>query len=146
MKLSKNFSLDEFLFSQTAARNEIDMKPSKEVIRNLEKLAKTILQPLRTALGPVVITSGYRPKELNDLVGGSKYSAHLDGRAADIKVIGRSVGEVFDWIIEHKGNQVDQVIHEFDRWIHIGISDKPRNQHLYATRKDGKTKYEFVNG
>ena len=94
----------------------------------------------------MIILSGYRPKQLNQLIGGSKYSAHIDLRAADIRVIGHSPAQVFKWLIQSPFiKQCDQVILEFGRWVHIGISDKPRQQVLKAFKKDGQTCYDFVN-
>ena len=89
MKLSDNFSLHEFLLSQTATRNNISMDPPIEVIDNLRRLCVDILQPLRDATGKsIYISSGYRPPKLNELIGGSTTSAHMDGRAADFVVNG----------------------------------------------------------
>ena len=59
--LSPHFYLDEFTVSQTAERFGIGMIPSEAVINHLRTLCRELLQPLREALGPVVITSGYRP-------------------------------------------------------------------------------------
>ena len=47
----------------------------------------TILDILRSKLGkPVIITSGYRTPEWNAKCGGAKYSYHMRGMAADIRV------------------------------------------------------------
>ena len=42
--LSENFTLDEFVFSQTAARLGIDNTPSPEVLANLKRLAQALEQ------------------------------------------------------------------------------------------------------
>ena len=60
------------MFSEVAERYEIDMTPPAHIVPNIEKQVKKILQPLRTALGSTIILSGYRPKQLNQLVGGSQ--------------------------------------------------------------------------
>jgi len=91
MKLSKNFTLGEFLRSSTAERYEdiaIEQNnPSQEVIDNLKYLCTSTLQPLRETLGaPMKITSGYRCKSLNDLVGSTDRSQHLKGQAADVQL------------------------------------------------------------
>lgn len=54
------------------------------------------LETLRHLLGDrvVVITSGYRCPLHNKEVGGVKFSQHLLGRAADVKVTGRTPAEV----------------------------------------------------
>ena len=54
-----------------------------------------LLEQLRAHFGkPVTITSGYRTPAHNATAGGAKFSQHLYGRAADIRVQGASVEEV----------------------------------------------------
>lgn len=137
-KLSKNFTLEEFLQSETALRHGIYMTPSEEVKENLTALVNDVLQPLRDGLGaPLVVTSGYRPLALNRLLGSKDTSAHVEGRAADIKVIGVSPLEVAKFLEEHLLAMCDQIINEFDVWVHVAISKNPRSQTLTA-RKVGK--------
>jgi peptidase M15-like protein len=90
-RLSKNFTLGEFLRSATAERHEKIVEqqynPPQEVIANLTYLCTQTLQPIRELLGaPMKITSGYRCKLLNDLVGSSDRSQHLKGQAADVQM------------------------------------------------------------
>lgn len=141
-RLSKNFTLDEFLVSQTAARHGIDMTPSPRVIDNLERLCETCLQPVRDELGVVIyISSGYRPTKLNSLIGGSKTSAHRHGRAADFNAVGHTPYEIVK-IVADMGLPFDQVIHEFGQWVHLGIAEElPRRQVLTADRRDGSVIY-----
>ena len=55
----------------------------------------TILQKIRTHFGKsVTITSAYRTPGRNKSVGGTTYSQHLYGKAADIKVNGVSPKKV----------------------------------------------------
>ena len=140
MKLSANFELEEFLRSQTAARQNIDMMPSKEVIWNLTDLCESILQPLRDSLGPIVISSGYRPIQLNKAIGGSKTSVHIDGRAADFRVLGMSPYDVCVYIRDEKLSY-DQNIHEFGQWTHVGIAQDLRGEDLTAYKSGGRTRY-----
>jgi hypothetical protein len=142
MQLTKNFSLEEFLVSQTAERHDIDMTPPQHIIDNLRDLCVTVLQPIRTVVdSPLIISSGYRPPELNSLIGGSPTSAHRFGRAADFGVVGLSAVEVCDLVID-LDLVWDQLILEFRRWVHIGISDVlPRQQALTAVRQNGATVY-----
>jgi zinc D-Ala-D-Ala carboxypeptidase len=141
MQLSPNFTLEEFLVSQTAARHGIDMTPPQEVIDNLRRLCEKVLQPLRERAGsPVIISSGYRPRVLNDIIGGSKTSAHPFGRAADVRVIDMTPLETCELIVD-MGLEFDQLIHEFGRWVHVGISDEPRSELLTAVNEDGRTRY-----
>lgn len=141
MKLSDNFSLEEFLVSQTAERNGIDMTPDDLVVENIQKLVDTCLQPLRIALGSVIyISSGYRPRILNTLIGGSITSAHMSGSAADFRAAKYTPLEVCAMAVKLE-LPFDQVINEFGRWVHLGISDKLRGETLTAFRRDGKTRY-----
>ncbi len=148
MNLSPHFSLEEFCTSQTAARMGHAIDPSESDVRNLTRLCETVLEPLRTALDrPLIITSGLRPLWLNEAIGGSKSSAHMDGRAADMQVHGLSPLEVCRKVAELR-LPVDQCIHEFPPagWCHVGIAPAdslPRNQYLTARVLSGRTVYEI---
>lgn len=148
IQLSQNFYLDEFTRSQTAARHgiEIVVAPDSQVFHNLKRLCIEVLQPIRDALGPISISSGYRPAEVNRLIGGSKTSVHVLGLAADFTVAGKTPYEVAQWIAENNGSRTpyrkplwfDQCIHEFGRWVHIGLVDTdkvPRRQLLTAYKR-----------
>lgn len=133
--LSPNFYLDEFCRSQTAERfgKKIIVGLESSIAQNLQHLCVTVLQPLRDALGvPITVTSGYRPKWLNDHIGGSQTSHHLFGLAVDIVVPGVSPAEVAFKVAElHL--PFEQVILEYDSWTHISvpaIGDLPARQLL----------------
>ena len=83
-----HFSLSEFVASRTARDHGINNTPPEEAVENLRALCVHTLEPLREALGlPIVITSGYRCKELNHLlVNHSVKSQHMNGQAADFYV------------------------------------------------------------
>lgn len=152
-RLSPNFTLDEFLRSETAVRHGIDMSviPGGVVYSNLRRLCTHVLQPLRDALGPVYVLSGYRPDALNRLVGGSPTSQHINGLAADIVVRDRSPLDVARWIRSHL-DTYDQVIHEFGQWTHVSVADagaRPRMHALTAAKVPGligKPKTIYVSG
>lgn len=140
MRLSKNFTLEEFTRSQTAERHGIDMRPPEIIVDNIRNLIKGCLQPLRDEAGPMYISSGYRPLELNTRIGGSKTSAHVQGNAADFTVTGMSPYDTCELIMT-MNLPFDQVIHEFGRWVHLGVADVLRGEQLTAYRKDGKVRY-----
>ncbi len=141
MRLSKNFRLEEFLLSQTAERNGIDMTPPDDIIENIQALVDSCLQPLRDDVNATIsISSGYRPPALNEMIGGSATSAHMFGRAADFTVARMSPFDICE-LVEALRLPYDQVIHEFGRWTHLGIADTLREQELTAYRKDGQTHY-----
>lgn len=151
MKLTTNFSLEEFQASATARLHRIDNSIPSELMLNVQQLARW-LQVLRDRLTkhldrPVAIriSSGYRGPALNKAVGGAKTSAHMKALAADITATGMTVDQLFTFIREHMIDlPADQVIHEFGRWVHVAVapgSDKPRNQYLFAENGTGKTVY-----
>lgn len=86
--LSPHFELREFVVSQTARDHGLDNTPPAEAVENLRALCVHTLEPLREALGlPIVITSGYRSKAVNDLITHhSSTSQHMKGQAADFHV------------------------------------------------------------
>lgn len=86
--LSPHFELREFIASSKAKEHGIDNTPPEEAVENLRALCQHTLEPLREALGlPIIITSGYRCKALNQLlVYHSKRSQHMNGEAADFYV------------------------------------------------------------
>ena len=63
-----------------------------------------LLEQLRAHFGKAVtITSGYRTPAHNAKAGGARFSQHLYGRAADIRVQGASVEEVAACAERHEG-------------------------------------------
>lgn len=91
--LMKYFSYSEFFKSDVAEKHQVSNIPDdaqlSQVLGNVKALVLNVLDPLRSAMGrPIIITSGYRSQRVNELVGGSKTSQHLLGKAADIHVQG----------------------------------------------------------
>lgn len=127
-RLSDNFKLAEFLYSPTAVARAVPNTPADEaVVRNLKALVENVLQPLRSALHrPVVVTSGYRSRALNSLVGGVNESQHTMGEAADIYVPNCPWEDVFA-LLSVMNLPADQLIFEnrfqsgFQpvRWLHV---------------------------
>ena len=141
IKISEHFTLEEMVFSQTAVRKGIDNTPDAVVIRNLTNLCEYILEPIRKGLArPIHISSGYRSTELNKAIKGAKTSQHIEGKAADISVKGMTTQELYDWI-KYSGVVFDQLIQEFDSWVHISYAVNARMDRLIATKKNGKTIY-----
>ena len=116
MQLSENFSLEELTYSNTAIVKKIDNTPSKDIVENLSRLAKNILQPIRNKWGSSInVTSGYRSPKLNSAIGGAKTSQHMTGCAADIKAANGKQGDLFRMIksmIESGELTVGQLIWE----------------------------------
>lgn len=150
MKLSKNFALSEITHSNTAKRLGIDNEPTETHLQNMQHLVDNLLQPLRDAVGPIRISSGYRNPALNRAIGGSRSSQHCKGEALDIQFWqnGKMMNElIYEWILD-SGIEFDQMINEFDfAWIHISLKKKgSRNQVLEAFKDDeGDTKYRYAD-
>lgn len=130
----KYFTLNELTKSETASANKIKNIPSKKEENNLISLVENILDPLREAYGkPIIVTSGYRCKSLNTLVGGAKNSQHLTGEAADIRSIEDTISEnkkLFN-LIQKLKLPFDQLINENNfNWVHVSYSSRNRRQVL----------------
>ena len=153
MQLSKNFTLEELIKSQTATRLCMDNTPSFEYECNLKALAISILQEVRDAFKkPVIVSSGYRCPMLNRVIGGSPFSKHIKGMAADISVVGVPHPTVCDFIKEEL--TFGQLILEGHQnkknggWVHVSLYDdlaKKNNECLAAFFKHGKTTYQKVD-
>jgi hypothetical protein len=144
MDLTKNFPLREMLRSQSATRLgfEEQFNPGQDIINNLRLLCENILQPLRDSLGRgVFVNSGYRAPRTNESVGGSKTSQHLTGQAADIEVGHLTIEQLYQRI-KNSGLPFDQLIQEFDQWVHVSYNAAGgRKQCLRAVRENGKVRY-----
>ena len=77
MALSENFTLMEFVRSQTAERYGVRNMPSWNHVLALRNLCQQVLQPLRNHFGPIRINSGFRCERLNELVHGVGNPHHL---------------------------------------------------------------------
>ena len=87
--ISRNFDWAEFEAtshaSELARRGVRNVIPSFEVRDSVLALVRKVLQPLRDIYQkPMKVNSGYRCKELNEIVGGVPSSQHVKGEAADI--------------------------------------------------------------
>ena len=137
MNIPTYFTLYELLYSRTALYSKIANHPTWQQVENLNRLATTILDPVRKVYGkPIKVSSGFRCTLLNSAVGGVDNSQHLRGLAADLQVndlkaLKQAVidsGVPFDQLIEEsKGNT---------KWLHIScapIGNNPRKQVLTIT-------------
>ena len=96
--------------------------PPQPVIDNLLALCQNLLQPLRDALGPIHISSGYRCPRLNLLIGGALTSWHMDGEAADCEFSGEGGNQAIIDKVKELNLPFDQMIDEAQlRWIHLSF-------------------------
>lgn len=154
-RLTPNFTRQEMIDSDTAERLGIDNTPSFEIMQNI-LITATWLQKLRDRLSKkyerdvvIIVKSGYRCPELNKAIGGAKRSAHLKGLAADIVAVGLTPYQLTCDIIDLMETW-DQVVLEFDRWVHVGLCNDfelNREQMLEAIKQEksfGKTVTKYI--
>ena len=152
--LTPHFTLQELCASQTAVKHGIVNVPSKLEVENLRRLCEGCLEPLREAIGlPVIVTSGFRTKALNDkLAHASSTSQHMRGEASDFYVGYPSTGsgtgsrrelliKAFREILLNPGIDFDQVI-LYPTFIHVSYVSKERNRRgILNAQGNGKLGY-----
>ena len=144
--LSPHFTLREMTESLTAVKHGIVNEAPPEAVENLRRLCQGTLEPLREKLGlPIIITSGYRTKALNDkLAHASSTSQHMRGEAADFYVGKDSREELikaFREILQNPVIDFDQVI-LYPTFIHVSYVSKERNRHgILKAQGNGKLGY-----
>lgn len=141
-RLSAHFTLAEMTHSATAARKGIANVVTPAIEHQLFLTADR-MEGVRKLLGdkPISVLSGYRSPAVNRAVGGSKSSAHMTGHAVDF--ICPSFGtpaQVAAHLAKHL-THFDQIIEEFDQWVHVGFGPGQRMQKLTARKVRGRTVY-----
>ena len=132
-RLTPHFTLEEFTFSQTAARKGIDNTPHEGILDNLCVLANGMEDVRNLLNAPIHVSSGYRCPELNDLLGSKRTSQHTQGLACDFTSNAYGSPQIIFADIISSDIRYDQLILEFDRWIHISFVEDggtPRKQAL----------------
>lgn len=110
-KLSTNFRVREFACSDGS--DTIFIAPG----------LVSVLQQIRSHFGKAVtITSAYRTETHNKRVGGSAYSQHKYGLAADIKVAGVSPAKVAAYADELLGNTGG--VGRYSTFTHVDVRSK----------------------
>lgn len=148
ISLSPHFRVSEFTKSATALRHGISNVPPPEAVKNLKALCAGTLEPLRVGLElPVIITSGYRTKVLNDILAhASERSQHMRGQAADFYVQGSGsrrelLIKAFRLILTSPDIDFDQLI-LYPSFIHVSYVSKEKNRRgILIGRGDGKLGY-----
>jgi zinc D-Ala-D-Ala carboxypeptidase len=127
IRIGEYFTLDELTRTDTGLPNV----PTGQSVGNLQSLVASILDPLRSQVGPLLVTSGYRSSAVNShpSVNGAASSQHLRGQAADIVPTAASIDEA---IAVLRTLPVDQVI-QYSTHIHVSNSPNPRGEFLYKT-------------
>jgi zinc D-Ala-D-Ala carboxypeptidase len=115
-RISKNFVLGEFTVTSTG----LTIVPTFRQALNVRKAVKKFFQPLRDAVGlPIIITSGIRTPEVNEIVGGSPNSYHLIGRGFDFNIKGLTPRQTIE-LIKKLGFKTVELI-EYPKHVHVAI-------------------------
>ena len=168
MRLTKNFTYDEFLVSRQfpevleQIKALLERRKDKQpmlLATTLYLLCKTVLQPVRDFIGtPIEITSGYRNVGLNGRVGGSSTSLHMQGIAADftipdLRVKQEKLMAAYNYIKDNLHAHYGQVIlyeDEAGNFINVHVAlpalGKPQFHQRRTVLKDGNTIVREVNG
>jgi hypothetical protein len=130
--MTPHFTLAELTCTD---HRSLDNTPNAQELANLQRLAE-FLETMKTALGgkPVMISSAFRSKAVNDAVGSRDTSQHRQGLACDFRVPGMTPDAVVRALISAK-LPFDQIIREYDSWTHISIAGKPRGQALIIDKQ-----------
>ena len=98
---------------------EFACKDGSQVVFIDEHLV-SILDILRNKIGkPIIITSGYRTPEWNEKCGGAKYSYHMCGMAADIRVNGMTAKEIANKLNEIVPDECGIIV--YTNWVHFDV-------------------------
>lgn len=136
MKLSPNFSLDEFTKSDTADRIGDANAPTPAHLENLRRAAEGMEQVRRILGGrAIIVTSGYRNPRVNKAVGGVPTSAHAQGHAIDFHHATLTDYEAARRLRDAAARpaeqfRFDQLIYEKGRCVHISFDPRMRGQVL----------------
>lgn len=129
MKLTPHFTAEEL----TTTSNKEWKEKNKELITTgidyLYHLAG-FSERVRTIIdSPMIITSGYRCKELNDAIRGSRNSQHVICEAIDFIPVKKSVLDAYIALMfsDLKYHQLILEIKRNSSWVHIGIGGKKEN-------------------
>ena len=125
MKKPRFFDLEEFLTSSVARQKSIENVPDWTIVEHLNELA-LFLDDIREAWGSAInVSSGFRNKKLNDLVGGVALSAHRYGFGVDLIPANGKLNEFEAFLKDYlKDKQFDECLWESkgkSRWVHFAL-------------------------
>lgn len=132
----KNFAPDEFFYSETAKKHNIDNKTSYQPIIDCLSVVADKIQQVRDLLGkPIKINSAYRSFLLNKEVGGKADSQHLYGQAVDFVCPDFGNPAAVFYFLKDQKIEVDQCLLE-NTWIHLSIKAKG-NRNMWGSYING---------
>lgn len=126
MKLTPHFTLEELAGTNNERYREKNLAEAQKQMGKMYQLAG-FAERIREIVGkPIIINSGYRCVQLNNVLKGSLTSQHLLAEALDIRVNGKTSSELFQ-IIVASDLKYDQIILEKvgnAQWVHVSIGSK----------------------
>lgn len=135
MNLTPHFTLEELACTNNTVLKNTNIDEAKKQMGKMYQLAG-FAERIREIVGlPIIINSGYRCVQLNNVLKGSLTSQHLLAEAIDIKVKGKTSAQLFQ-IIATSDLKYDQLILEKvgkSQWVHVSIGSK-------------KEKLKYANG
>lgn len=107
-KVGQNFKVREFA-----------CKDGSQVVF-IDSYLVSILDILRNKVKkPVIINSGYRTPNWNKKCDGAKYSYHMRGMAADIRINGMSAKEIANKLNEIVPDECGIIV--YNGWVHFDV-------------------------
>ena len=160
--------IDNFPGMDWSSPNDSDELKKENIITNLHRLFKFCINPIAYRFGRsnIKLTSVYRTKEVNKLIGGVENSQHIYGYAADLIILRQPTSTLFNWC---KLNipEYHQLIWEYPErgdfnvipagtlklqfskfsWIHISYikGDNPKINSVSSTNPKIHEAYEDAN-
>lgn len=106
--------------------SEFECKCKREgcTITRVSKELVEALFELRKFAGPVKITSAYRCKRHNKLVGGTKTSRHTKGEAADVQCVNLFPNNVQDYALKYLKKWI-RGVGRYDTFTHLDSRTRP---------------------
>lgn len=143
--MTEHFSLDEFTRTNHIG---IDNNLPAHLFKQAEKTLNKLEEIRKILKHPIIITSGYRSYELNKAVRGvhsKRVSQHTEAKAVDFicPQYGPPISVALVLKDHIKNLGIDQLIYEFERWVHVSFDSKPRND-IFSIKHPGKYLYGLV--
>jgi hypothetical protein len=148
MRVSKNLTLQELIYSEKAIELGIINNPTPHQLSNLKLIAQKVFEPAREHFNvPIKVSSGFRISNLNQALKGSTTSQHCGGQALDLQIKkGYTNADLFYFIKDKL--DFDQLIWEFGTdkepdWVHVSYTaTNNRKEVLKGFKVNGAVHYK----
>lgn len=142
---TKNFEWTEWTDSVTGRNHKIDNMPNQNQLACL-MITSRKMQMIRDEVGKIIdVSSGFRSRELNKLVGGSPDSLHMQGLACDSLIRGLSpkqTAKIYAKVCQNNKISFDKILIE-NGCVHIQFAAREKdNRNLIGFAKKIKGEWE----